>query len=124
MTARRFIALGAILGATGVAAGAFGAHTLAEILTPEWLKVFETATRYHLIHAVALVTVGVVASNWPSSLVNAAGYLLLSGVILFSGSLYALVLSNMTWWGMVTPFGGAALIAGWCALAWAVWDRK
>ena len=86
-------------------------------------RVFETAARYHQIHAVAIVAVGLVAARWPSSRINAAGYLFLSGLILFSGSLYSLVLTDTAWWGAVTPFGGAALIAGWCVLAWAVWDE-
>ena len=118
MTANRFIAIGSVLAAAGVAAGAFGAHALSSSITPERVNVFETAARYHQIHAIAIIASGLIAANWPSSRVNAAAYLFLSGVILFSGSLYALVLTDTAWLGAVTPFGGVALIGGWCALGW------
>ena len=118
MTARGFIALGAILGAVGVAVGAFGAHAVADSVTPERLKVFETAARYHQLHAIAVLAVGVIAATWPSSQLNLAGYLFLTGIILFSGSLYVLVLTDTGWLGAVTPVGGLALIGGWCALGW------
>ncbi len=120
MTSRGFVLSGAILGAIGVAAGAFGAHAVANSVTPERLKAFETAARYHQIHAIAIVAVGLIGAAWPSSKVKMAGYLFLSGIILFSGSLYMLVLTDTGWLGAVTPFGGLALISGWCALAWAM----
>lgn len=123
MTPRGFITLGAIVAAVGVAAGAFGAHALADIVTPERLKTFETAARYHQIHSIAIIAVGLVSVNWPSSRVNAAGYLFLTGVVLFSGSLYALVLTDTAWLGAVTPFGGVTLIAGWGFLALGTWDQ-
>ncbi len=118
MTPRRIITVGAILGAVGVAVGAFGAHAVADTVTAERLKVFETAARYQQIHAIAVIISGLIAANWPSTWVNAAAYLFFSGVIVFSGSLYLLVLTDTAWLGAVTPLGGVALIGGWCALGW------
>ena len=115
---RMFIVLGALLAALGVAAGAFGAHALADSVSPERIKVFDTAARYHLIHSLALVLTGIIAATWPSTQSNIAGYLFLAGIAIFSGSLYLLVLTDTAWLGAVTPLGGLALIAAWCMLAW------
>ena len=113
-----FIVLGALLAALGVAAGAFGAHALADSVSPERIKVFDTAARYHLIHSLALVLTGIIAATWPSTQSTIAGYLFLAGIAIFSGSLYLLVLTDTSWLGAVTPLGGLALIAAWCMLAW------
>lgn len=118
---RVFFGLGALLGALGVVAGAFGAHALRGRVGPEMLAVFETGVRYHLVHALALLAVGWGAARWPSAAVAGAGWLFLAGVLVFSGSLYLLVLTGIRGLGAVTPFGGAALIAGWILLAWAAW---
>ncbi len=117
---RTFFVLGAVLAAVGVAAGAFGAHALRARLSPEMLSVFETGVRYHLIHALALLAVAWAGTRWPGGAVNAAGWLFLTGTVLFSGSLYALTLSGIRALGAITPFGGVAFIAGWLMLAWAV----
>jgi uncharacterized membrane protein YgdD (TMEM256/DUF423 family) len=118
---RVFFALGALLGAIGVVAGAFGAHALRGRVGPEMLAVFETGVRYHLVHALALLAVGWAAARWPGAAVAGAGWLFLAGVLVFSGSLYLLVLMGIRGLGAVTPFGGAALIAGWILLGWAAW---
>ncbi len=118
---RAFFVLGALLAALGVAAGAFGAHSLRARLSPEMLGVFETGVRYHLIHALALLSVAWAATRWPGTAMWAAGWLFLGGTVLFSGSLYALTLTGVRALGAITPFGGVAFIAGWLALAWAVW---
>jgi len=115
---RLFFALGALLAALGVAAGAFGAHALRGRLSPEMLQVFETGVRYHLVHALALLAVAWAASRWSGSAVPLAGWLFLFGTVIFSGSLYGLSLSGARLLGAVTPLGGVALIAGWLALAW------
>ena len=117
---RTFFALGAVLAALGVAAGAFGAHGLRARLTPEMLGVFETGVRYHLIHALGLLAVAWAATRWPGTAVSAAGWLFVAGTVLFSGSLYALTLSGIRALGAITPLGGVAFIAGWLTLAWAV----
>jgi uncharacterized membrane protein YgdD (TMEM256/DUF423 family) len=118
---RVFFGMGAVLGAIGVAAGAFGAHALRSRLAPDMLAVFETGVRYHLMHALALLAVGWAAARWPSPAVTAAGWLFVAGILLFSGSLYALALSGVRAIGLVTPVGGLAFILGWIALAWAAW---
>lgn len=105
-----WVTTGAILGALGVALGAFGAHGLREAVTAERLEVFETAVRYHLIHAVALVLAGIAGAP-------RAGWAFLVGVLLFSGSLYLLVLTGTRWLGAVTPVGGLFFILGWVFLA-------
>lgn len=118
---RVFFGVGAVLGAVGVAAGAFGAHALRTRLAPEMLAVFETGVRYHLMHALALLAVGWAAARWPGPAVTAAGWLFVAGILLFSGSLYALALTGVRTLGLVTPVGGVAFILGWIALVWAAW---
>ncbi len=119
MTANHVIALGAVLGALGVAIGAFGAHGLAGRVPPDQLAIFETAVRYHFYHALALVLVGLFAlrAGELSGASAAAAWLLLAGVVVFSGSLYVLVLSGQRWLGAMTPIGGVSFIAGWLAFA-------
>lgn len=115
---RRWVAMGALLGALGVLLGAFGAHVLEKRLPADLLAIFGTAARYHQVHALALVLVGLVADRWPERrLVDRAGGLLLAGIVLFSGSLYALSLTGVRMLGAITPFGGVALVAGWICLA-------
>lgn len=119
---RIFFVVAGIMGALGVMLGAFGAHALREQLSAEMLSTFETAVRYHLYHALALLGAAVVLARWPDSAFAAlAGWLFLLGIVLFSGSLYALALSGVRWLGAITPFGGLAFIAGWVCLALAAW---
>jgi len=118
---RFFAAVGALSGALGVAAGAFGAHALRSRLPPDLLAVFETAARYQLYHALGLVAVGLALGRWPSTPVRAAGWLFVCGTVLFSGSLYVLALTGTRWLGAITPLGGLCFIAGWLALAAGVW---
>lgn len=105
----------------GVAAGAFGAHGLKSRLTPEMLAVFETGVRYQLVHALALLAVAWACTRWPGRAASAAGFLFLSGIVVFSGSLYLLALTGVRSFGAVTPIGGVAFLAGWACLAWAGW---
>ena len=111
---------GALLGLTGVAAGALGAHALKAVLSPDRLAVFETAVRYQLIHALALFACGWVLQTWPSRTAFAAGACLFAGTILFSGSLYALVLFAKPLLGALAPLGGVGFLAGWVLLVIAV----
>lgn len=120
---RLFPALGALFGALAVAAGAFGAHALRARLEPRDLEVFETAARYQVYHALALFAVAwALGSNRQWAL--AAGWLFVAGVVVFSGSLYALVLTGQRWLGAVTPLGGVAFILGWVCLGVAVVKRS
>ncbi len=115
--AARYGTLGALLGFIGVAAGAFGAHALKAGLAPAMMAVFETATRYQLVHALALVVTALALERGPSRALAAAGGLFVAGTVLFSGSLYALSLVSSPAWGLVTPFGGVCFLAGWACLA-------
>jgi uncharacterized membrane protein YgdD (TMEM256/DUF423 family) len=121
-----WIVLGAALAALAVAMGAFGAHALrSRLITSDpapaenvrLLETFETAARYQMYHAVALVLVGLVAARRNSLAVRVAGWLFAAGVVLFCGSLYGLVLTRVKLLGAITPLGGVAFIVGWIALA-------
>lgn len=114
-----WIILGAVFGALGVGMGAFGAHALKSSLTPENMDIFQTASRYHLIHAVALIAVGLVAVKIEGPALAVAGTAMTIGIIVFCGSLYTLATFDLRWLGAVAPIGGVALIVGWLALAWA-----
>lgn len=116
---RVFLAAGAFFAGIGVVLGAFGAHTLEPRVTPERLQVFETGVRYQMYHALALLAVAWVSTQSAAWQITWAGYLFVAGIVIFSGSLYVLVLTDTPWLGAVTPFGGLALIAGWILLFWA-----
>ncbi|WP_167143426.1 DUF423 domain-containing protein [Pseudomonas sp. OTU750018] len=119
--ARLWLLLSACAGFSGVALGAFAAHGLKHQLTPAYLAVFQTGAHYQLIHALALFGVGLLVLLRPAPLVNCAGALFALGIVLFSGSLYALTLSGIGALGVVTPFGGLAFLAGWLCLGIAAW---
>lgn len=108
------IALGALNAAIAIAAGAFGAHALRARLEPRALEVFETGARYHMHHALALVLCGVIATRGATT----AGWILQAGIVVFSGSLYALALTGVKGLGAITPLGGLAFLVGWLWLAW------
>ena len=120
---RVFVTLGSVSAFIGVALGAFAAHGLKPHLAANLLATFEIGVRYQLYHALALLAVGLAYAQWPGRVLIASGHLFLAGTVLFSGSLYALSLSEMRWLGAITPFGGAAFLLGWACLAWAVWKR-
>jgi uncharacterized membrane protein YgdD (TMEM256/DUF423 family) len=113
---RLFFTLGSASAFLAVGAGAFGAHSLRARITPELLAVFETAARYQMYHALALLAVGWAAARWPGALPQWSGWLFVAGTILFSGSLYALALTGARWLGAITPLGGLAFLAGWICL--------
>lgn len=112
---------GAILGFLGVGAGAFGAHVLSDRIPPASLIIYETAVRYHVVHALALIVIGALGQRSRGRSLQVSGWAFLVGVIVFSGSLYALAVLGMRWLGAVTPFGGVAFLVGWAGLAWAGW---
>lgn len=115
MKAGHWIMLAGILAFLGVALGAFGAHALSERFGDYEKGVWQTAVHYHLIHALALFAFGVAYTNLP--LPNAIGWCFAVGILLFSGSLYALALSGVKVLGAVTPLGGVAFLAGWVLVA-------
>lgn len=102
----------------GVLAGAFGAHSLEGRLSADSLAIFDTAARYHMLHALGLILLGLAAARWPDAGWRRPGLLMLCGTAVFSGTLYVLALSGMGWLGAITPIGGVALIAAWI---WAGW---
>jgi len=121
MTARLLFTLGSLLGFIGVALGAFGVHGLKGKLAPEMLQVFEVGVRYQMYHALGLIAVAWLLTHTHQSLAVAAGWFMLIGILIFSGSLYTLALSGVKTWGAVTPLGGLLLMAGWIMLALAGW---
>ena len=121
---RVFFALGSVLGGLAVALGAFGAHALRGRIGPELLGVFETGVRYQMIHALALLALALAIDRWPERRLVRAAWLIFAGTVVFSGSLYLLVLSGARWLGAVTPLGGVALIAGWGLAAWRLLARE
>lgn len=121
---RRFLLLGALSAFAAVAAGAFGAHALREHLSPELLAVYETGARYQMYHAFGLIAVALVSAEAPQRLTAAAGWCFVWGTLLFSGSLYLLALTGITWLGAVTPLGGVLFLAGWACLAGAALRSK
>ena len=118
--AKIFIAMGAFLGFLGVAAGAFGAHALEKHLSPRSLETFHTGARYHLLHAVMVVLIGLALHHFPSRTLEGSGWVMSAGIVVFSGSLYALALSGVRILGMITPIGGLALLTGWLLLGWGI----
>ena len=116
---RAFLAIAAVLGGTSVAAGAFGSHALKSRLSDRALEIFDIGTRYQMYHALALLLVALLLlqSAATQSLLIAAGIAFIVGVLIFSGSLYALSLTGVTWLGAIAPLGGVALMVGWGCLA-------
>ena len=116
MTARLAATIGALFGALGVVFGAFGAHALRARLEPRDLEIFETAVRYQMYHAFALMAAAwLLSRNQPQA--GYAAWSFVIGVAIFSGSLYLMVATGQRWLGAITPIGGVAMIAGWCLLA-------
>jgi len=114
-----FIIIGSISGMLSVMIGAFGAHALkATLEATHKLETFETAVKYQFYHSLALILLGLLMVQFQHKAFNVAGYGFIAGIIIFSGSLYALSLTGITKLGAITPLGGLAFIIGWAALAW------
>jgi len=119
--ARLFLAAGGVAALAAVALGAFGAHALKTRLSAEMLTVWHTGVEYHIYHALGLLAVGLVAQQLPgSALLKWSGWAMLAGIVLFSGSLYALALSGERWLGAITPVGGVTFLVAWALLVAAV----
>jgi len=114
---RTFLLIGAVLGFLGVTFGAFGAHALRSRLSPEMLAVFETGVRYQMYHTFAvLIVAAAIGRIGDASLLVLAGWFFFAGILLFSGSLYAVALTGVGIWGAVTPVGGLLFLIGWACL--------
>ena len=119
---RIFIIIGSIASGLAVGLGAFGAHALRERLSDDLLAIFETGVRYHFYHALALLVLSLAIGRWPEAgLLTTAGWLFVGGILIFSGSLYALALTGTRWLGAITPIGGVLFIAAWACMAWAIY---
>lgn len=121
MTDRILVLLAAINMMLAVAAGAFGAHGLKARVDANLIAVWNTGVLYHLVHGLGLLALALLLPRLGSSLIGLAGWLMLAGIVLFSGSLYALVLTGTRVLGAITPLGGVAFIAAWAVVAWAAW---
>ena len=127
---KRFLKIAAFMGALTVIFGAFAAHAIKSRVNAETLSIFETGVRYQMYHVFALFLVGIIYKEFPFKYMIWAGNLFLAGIILFSGSLYALVFfkangnENMNWLGAVTPFGGTCFIVGWSLILLSLYQTK
>jgi uncharacterized membrane protein YgdD (TMEM256/DUF423 family) len=118
---KTFILAGSILGAFGVAIGAFGAHALKNMLTAtNRIDTFETAVKYQFYHALALILVGIIFQSIPSKTLNYSGYSMILGTLIFSGSLYIICFTGIKAFGAIAPIGGTLMIIGWALLFWSV----
>ncbi len=123
MNSSRTLAIAGLLLALATACGAFGAHALKTHLAPDRLQLWETAVRYHFFQALGLLGVGLALRNLDAAMLRNAALLIVVGIVLFSGSLYALSLGAPRALGALTPVGGLAWIAGWLLFAYALWAR-
>lgn len=114
---KKLLIAGSINGLLAVVLGAFGAHGLKETLSDEMMKTYQTGVQYHMYHALALVLTALIAGKLGDDEVKWAGRLFLTGIVLFSGSLYVLSISGVGWLGAITPLGGVSFIGGWFLLA-------
>lgn len=117
----QFVMIGAILGMLGVIAGAFGAHGLEGYLSAHDLDIYEKGVRYQMYGALALLALGLMPR--PCKTTSIAGWCLTLGTVIFSGTLYLLVLVGPRAWGAITPIGGTLMILGWALFATAAWRR-
>jgi uncharacterized membrane protein YgdD (TMEM256/DUF423 family) len=119
-----WFATGSIAAFLAVALGAFGAHGLRSRLSPDLLAVFEVAVRYQMYHALALLVLGLAEGRLPAGTLRLSGILFTAGILVFSGSLYALSLSGIRWLGAITPIGGLLFLSGWVLLIVAAFRRS
>lgn len=124
MKNRNILLAGAVFMALAVLLGAFGAHALKKILSPEMLTIYHTGVEYQFYHALGLLIIGVIGFQIKSKLIGWAGILLTAGIILFSGSLYVLAFSGIKGLGAITPIGGISFVAGWIVLAIGIVKHK
>jgi uncharacterized membrane protein YgdD (TMEM256/DUF423 family) len=124
MTDRQLTILAALNLMVAVGAGAFGAHGLKRIVSPELLAVWQTGVLYHLIHALGIFAIALLGARYGSPLLSAAGLVMFAGIVLFSGSLYLLALTGTHWLGAVTPLGGVAFLASWAMVTLAAYRSQ
>lgn len=122
--AKTLLMVAAISGLLAVVIGAFGAHGLKGRITTDLMAIFQTGVQYHFYHTLALLLVGILMLQFPQiSLLKWSGWLFIVGIVIFSGSLYALAITDIKWLGAITPIGGVAFIAGWLTMAIAIYNH-
>lgn len=121
---KTLLIMGSVLAGLAVVAGAFGTHGLKSKITPEDIAVFETAVKYQMYHALALLIIGLMGFNFSPIVIKWPAILMSVGVLIFSGSLYAIVLGGIRWMGAVTPLGGILLIVSWLLLAYNIYKSS
>ncbi|MBS1270893.1 MAG: hypothetical protein MAGBODY4_00020 [Candidatus Marinimicrobia bacterium] len=114
---KMFVSIAAISGALAVVLGAFGAHALSSVFTEEMSQTFSTASQYHFYHSLAMIASAWTYARWHNRAAVISGWAFLTGIVIFSGSLYLLAITGMDWLGAITPIGGVGFIVGWIALA-------
>lgn len=120
-----FLALGAVNAFLCVMLGALGSHGLKSILAPDILTTFQIGVQYHFYHAIGLILVGLALDRLPQArALKFSGILMMTGIVLFSGTLYVVSLTGWRGLGMVAPLGGTSYMAGWLLFAWATWKNK
>ena len=113
------IILAGVNGFLAVSIGAFAAHMLRDRLSPELLNTFQTGVQYHMYHALGLFGIGLMMLNFPASnLLRISAYLMMAGIVLFSGSLYLLSITGIRWLGAITPLGGLCFLTAWALIVW------
>jgi len=124
MNSKKLLISGSLFMALAVGFGAFGAHIVQDMLTPDRFEVFKTAVEYHFYHAIGLLILGLISQRMePSKWITWSGYCMIAGILIFSGSLYILTLTDTSWLGAITPLGGIAFILSWCFLILGVWKQ-
>ena len=117
--AKLIIILAGVNGFLAVSIGAFAAHMLRDRLSPELLNTFQTGVQYHMYHALGLFGIGLMMLNFPASnLLRISAYLMMAGIVLFSGSLYLLSITGIRWLGAITPLGGLCFLTAWALIVW------
>lgn len=124
MQERHLVAYAALNLFIAIAAGAFGAHGLKSILSSEMLGIWQTAVQYQMLHGLALLALAALSQRWPVNIIRRSAYAMLLGIVLFSGSLYALALTGTRLLGAITPIGGLAFLFAWASLFWAALSAK
>lgn len=124
MQERYLVAYAALNLFIAIAAGAFGAHGLKSILSSEMLGIWQTAVQYQMLHGLALLALAALSQRWPANTIRRSAYAMLLGIVLFSGSLYALALTDTRLLGAITPIGGLAFLFAWASLFWAALSTK
>ena len=125
MTQKLILSIAALCGALAVGLGAFGAHALkAKLEAADRLSTYQTAVQYHFLHTIVLLIIGLLMYKIQSNWLNYSAYMMIAGLLFFSGSLYALCLSGVKWLGAITPIGGVFFILGWLFMFIAIYKTR